>query len=420
MKNKNKIIVLAVIIFCMIVAFFAGYFFSVKTLVSADVMFSRPLTDWFKSQRAIFFEANTVDEKNIEAFNRVSTVLSTRYYEPIDVDKAFSSAIKGFAQGLGDPYTVYYDPEDMKQFLETTSGNYVGIGVMVQMDENNLLTVADVFADSPAKEVGLQKGDKIIQVDNEDVTGIKDADLIVKRIKGVSGTSVKITVFRPDIKDNKEFVLKRKAINVSYIKSEVLENNIGYIQIKQFDNDIASDFQNHLNGLLKQGIKGLVIDLRDNPGGDYYQVVKICDMLLPKGLIVYVEDRNKVRDEEYSDASELNMPMSILVNGYSASASEIMAAAIKDFGKGEIIGTKTFGKGLVQQIDTKFTNGGGLKFTIARYYTPSGKCIHGLGVEPTLEVQLPEQFKNTSIDDIPEAEDTQLQAGIKEIRKALK
>jgi carboxyl-terminal processing protease len=418
MRNKKTLIkIIAIVLVCSALSFFAGYFVSVGTLVSWKNVMARPLTSWFKQQHAVFFDEDEVDIKNIEAFNRVKDVLRTRYYKPVDVNALFVEAIKGLAEGVEDPYTVYYDPDEMKRFMEESSGNYEGIGVLVSMDENYLLTVAEVFPESPAKEAGIQKGDKIVRVDQEDVTDIKDPDLIVKKIKGAPGTIVTITVFREEVRDYIDFDVTRQTINVSYISSKVLDDQIGYIRIKQFDNDISQDFQNHLNSLLAQEIKGLVIDLRDNPGGDYREVVKICDMLLPNGLIVYVEDRYGNRREEFSDSNHIDIPMSVLINGYSASASEIMSAALKDYGKGILVGTKTFGKGLVQQIDLRFTNGGGLKYTIARYFTPSGKHIHDVGVEPDIEVVLDEEFKSTSIDDIPHDKDNQLQVAISEIKK---
>ncbi|MCX7772456.1 MAG: S41 family peptidase [Clostridia bacterium] len=421
MKNgRTKVWVISLILIGFIGSFFLGYFFSVVRLVSWDVFTSKPLNDWFKPQLALFFDEDQVDMKTVRAFNRVKNILGTRYYEPVNFSNSLSMAIKGLAAGTKDPYTVYYTPDEMKQFLEDTSGNYVGIGISVHMDENSLLTVADVFPDSPAKAAGIIKDDKIVKVNNEDVTPIKDADLIIKKIKGAPGTKVHVTVFRPSIKDYKEFDLERKPINVSYISSEMLDNKIGYIRIKQFDEDIDKDFEVQLNGLLAQGAKGLIIDVRDNPGGDYNEVVKICDRLVPKGLIVYTEDRNKNREEEYSDARELNMPLSVLVNGYSASASEILAACIKDYGKGTLVGTKTFGKGLVQSIDNRFSNGGGLKYTIARYFTPSGKCIHGIGVMPDIEIQLNDQFKTTAIEDIPHDKDNQLKIAIQEVIKKMK
>lgn len=411
-------VVIAVV--CSTIMFFAGYFFSVTRLVSWEVFTSKSLGEWFKPQYALFFDEDDVDIRDIQAYNRVKNILGKRYYENIDFSEIFSTSIKGLAAGLEDPYTIYFTPDEMKAFMEDTSGHYVGIGVSVQMDENSLLTVADVFDNSPAKEGGIKKNDKIVRVNNEDVTGIGDADLIVKKIKGEAGTKVRITVYRPDAKSYMDFELERRPINISYISSKVIENNIGYIRIKQFDDDIANDFEQHLNKLMAQGIEGLVIDLRDNPGGSYDQVIKIADRIVPKGLIVYTEDREKRKDEEYSDARELNMPLSILINEYSASASEILAACIQDYGKGVLVGTKSYGKGLVQAIDTMFTNGGGLKYTIARYYTPSGKCIHGEGVSPDIEVTLSQEYRSSAIEDIPYEKDSQLQIAVEEVVKAMR
>ncbi len=420
MKNRHFVRTVSIVAICSALTFIFGYFFSVINMVSWDVFLTQPPLYWFKPQYALFFGEDEVSSSDIKAYNRVKNILDARYYEEVDFNKALETSIKGLAQGLKDPYTTYYSPEEMKQFLETTSGNYVGIGVSVHMDENYLLTVADVFANSPAKQTGILKNDKIVKVDNEDVTGIKDADLIVKKIKGTPGTKVRITVYRPDIGQYKDFEIERRQINISYISSEMLKDKIGYIQIKQFDDDIAGDFEEHLNDLIAEGAKGLVIDLRDNPGGDYNQVVKIADRIVPKGLIVYTEDRYQRKDEEYSDARELSMPLSILVNGYSASASEILAACVQDYGKGTLVGNKTFGKGLVQAIDTQFENGGGLKYTIARYFTPSGKCIHGEGVTPDIEVALDEEFKSVSIEDIPHEKDAQLGAAIKAVQEKIK
>jgi len=419
MRNRRKIINISVICICLIISFFSGYFYSIIRMVSWDVFVTKPVAEWFKPQTALFFEEDEISQSNITAFNRVKNILSTRYYQEIDLDEAFSMAIKGLSAGTKDPYTVYYTPEEMKQFMEASTGRYVGIGVSVHMDENYLLTVADIFPGSPAKEAGIQKNDKIVKVDGEDVTSITDADLIVKKIRGEEGTKVRITVYRPEIRDYIDFELERRAINIPYISSEMLEGNIGYIRIKQFDNDIADDFEKELNKLILQGMKGLVIDLRDNPGGDYSQVVRIADRIVPKGLIVYTEDRFKVRNEEYSDARELNMPLSILINEYSASASEILAACVQDYGKGVLVGKKTFGKGLVQAIDVNFDNGAGFKYTIARYFTPSGKCIHEEGVMPDIEVDLDKEYKNMLIEDIPHDKDAQLTVAVEQVKKKI-
>jgi carboxyl-terminal processing protease len=420
MKNKRILWTVVLVVVCSTIMFFAGYIASVVTMHSWEVFISKPLVEWFKPQYMLLFDEDDVDIRDINAYNRVKNVLEKRYYQAVDFTEIFNTSIKGLAAGLKDPYTLYLTPEEMKEFLEDTSGNYVGIGVSVHMDDNNLLTVADVFDNSPAKAGGIRKNDKIVKVDNEDVTQIHDADLIVKKIKGEAGTKVRITVYRPDSKSYLDFELERRPINVSYISSKILEDNIGYIRIKMFDDDIADDFEQHLNNLIAQGIKGLVIDLRDNPGGDYHQVIKIADRIVPKGLIVYTEDRQQRKEEEYSDARELNMPLSILINEYSASASEILAACVQDYGKGVLVGTTSFGKGLVQAIDTLFPNGGGLKYTMARYFTPSGKCIHEEGVHPDIEVTLNEELRSTAIEDIPYERDAQLKVAVEEVMKALK
>lgn len=420
MRRKQKILLSVILPICLVAVFFLGYFFSVIQLMSWSVFTSKPVNEWFKPQNAIYFDTDQVDGLNIEAFNKVKNILENKYYQEVDFNEAFSTAIKGLSAGLKDPYTVYYTPDEMKAYLEGVSGNYVGIGVSVHMDENYLLTVADVFADSPAKEAGILKNDKIVKVDNEDVTIIKDADLIVKKIKGTPNTKVRITIYRPNESKYKDIELERRVINISWISSEVLGEDIGYIHIKQFDDDIYRDFETHLNGLMAKGIKYLVIDLRDNPGGSYYQVARIADRIVPKGLVVYTEDRQKNRSEQFSDERELEIPLAVLVNGYSASASEILAACVQDYDKGIIVGTKTFGKGLVQEIDIDFTNGGGLKYTKARYFTPSGKSIHGEGVLPDVEIELSEEFNTTSIEDIPHDKDNQLKIAIKEIMAEIK
>ena len=419
MRRKQKVKISIIVSICLIAAFFIGYFSSAITMVSWKVFLSKPIASWFEQQNAVFFAKDDVDIVNIQAFNRVKGILENNYYKDVDFDEAFSTSIKGLAAGLDDPYTVYFTPAEMKDYLEAVSGNYVGIGVSVHMDEDFLLNVADVFAGSPAKEVGILKNDKIVKVDNEDVTDITESNLIVKRIKGPENTKVRITVYRPSVNDYLDFELERRVINISWISSEILENDIGYIYIRQFDDDIARDFETHLDELMAQGIKGLVIDLRDNPGGSYYQVVRIADRIVPQGIIVYTEDRQQNRNEQYSDERELEIPLAVLVNGYSASASEILAACIQDYNKGILVGTQTYGKGLVQEIDLDFSNGGGLKFTKARYFTPLGESSHGEGVAPDIEIELNEEFNTTSIEDIPHDKDNQLKIAIDEIEKAM-
>lgn len=372
----------------------------------------------FNPDYAITFDKDDVDSVNINKFNEVKNLLDTYFYKNVDQNQMLEGAISGMANSLEDPYTVYFTKDQMKEFNEKTQGSYVGIGVSINMDNDGILTVVEAFEGSPAKEVGILPGDKIVKVDDKDVTTIRDDKLIVSMIKGEENTKVKITVFRPSEGTYLDFDVIRKEIKIVNINSEVLEGNIGYIRLIMFDNDIAKDFGTHLNKLLDQGIKGLIIDLRDNPGGDYDQVSAIADRLLPEGLIVYTEDRLGNRSEKKSDSTELNIPLTVLVNGNSASASEILSGAVKDYGKGKIIGTRTFGKGLVQAV-VNLEDGSGLKVTIARYFTPLGVCIHEKGIEPDIVVELDEKYKYYPASQVPREDDLQLKKAIEVIKEEL-
>ncbi|NLY17708.1 MAG: S41 family peptidase [Clostridiaceae bacterium] len=403
--NKKKYWIIGLI--CCLIAvtsFAAGYV-------------SHSLFSFFRPKYHLEFSTN-VKRENIINFNNVKSYLLRSYYQEIDEDILLEGAIRGMAEAVEDPYTAYYTPEQMQSFMEQSSGNYVGIGVTVFMDDDDLLTVSETFPDSPAKEAGMRNGDKIINVDGEDVTSIKDSDLIVQKIRGKPGTTVKITVYRPGINDYVNFEMVRRVINLVYINSRMLENDIGYVQLKLFDEDITKDFVDHVNKLIMDGAQGLIIDLRNNPGGSYSQVVKMADMIVPKGLIVYTEDRNGKKTEEYSDANEFNIPFTVLINEYSASASEILSAAIKEYNKGTLVGKTTFGKGLVQSV-VPLEAGAGLKYTISRYFTPSGICIDGIGVTPDIEIDNDEMYKYYSVEDIPDGEDKQLLRAIEETRRLI-
>ncbi|NLN66047.1 MAG: S41 family peptidase [Clostridiaceae bacterium] len=379
--------------------------------------FMHSIVDFLNPTYSIQFSQD-VSRENIINFNQVKSILMKTFYLDVDENKMLEGAIRGMADSMEDPYTVYYSPEQMQDFKEKSTGSYVGIGVTVFMDESEILTVSETFAGSPAKAAGMRIGDKIVKVDGEDVTAIRDSDLIVQKIRGVPDTKVQITVYRPEINDYIDFEIVRQVINLVYIESEMLEDNIGYVQLKLFDEDIAFDFATHVNELIRQGANGLIIDLRNNPGGDYGQVVRIADMIVPSGLIVYTEDKNGHKEEERSDPNELNMPMTVLINEYSASASEILSAAIKDYQKGTLVGKTTFGKGLVQQI-IELEGGAGLKVTISKYFTPSGVCIHGIGVTPDIEVENDERYQYYSVEDIPEGEDMQLSRAIEEVKRLI-
>lgn len=371
------------------------------------------------SKSYVSFNKSEIEKGSVEKFNQIKGIIKDTYYDKVDENKLLEGAISGMTDSLRDPYTVYFTREQMSSFSERTEGEYVGVGMHVIMDNDGILTVVDTFEGSPARKAGLTKDDKILKVDGKDVTSIKDENLIINMIKGKENTNVKITIYRPAVEKSIDLDIVRKKIKVSNIEWEMLEDNVGYIRILMFDNDAYSYFSKALDELLEKGMKGLIIDVRDDPGGDYEQVVEIADRLLPKGLIVYTEDKNKKKDEKFSDERQLRQPLAVLVNGNSASASEVLSGAIKDHKKGKLIGTKTFGKGLVQQV-YGFKDGSGLKLTVSRYFTPSGQCIQGIGIEPDIKVEPLDEYKDYPISNIPREKDVQFKKAYEYIKQEIK
>ncbi|PYG88177.1 carboxyl-terminal processing protease [Ruminiclostridium sufflavum DSM 19573] len=370
---------------------------------------------YFSGSYSLAFSKSSVSRETIEKFNEARSILQSKYYENVDTNNLVEGAIKGMADSLKDPYTVYYDKEQMKWFMDlqkNTEDNYVGIGLPIILDKNGIATVLEPFDDSPAKVAGIKQGDKILKIDGKDITDIKDDTLIASMIKGEENTETVLTIFRESLNSTLDIkVVRKKIVAKLNIRSEMLEGNIAYIKLKMFDENISKNFISQLDKLTEDGAKSLIIDVRDNPGGLYKEVVDLADRILPKGTIVYTEDRNGKKEVEASDDTELNMPIVVLTNGNSASASEILAGAIKDLKKGTLIGTKTFGKGLVQTT-YGFNDGTGIKLTIARYFTPAGICIQGEGIKPDIEVKLDEKYKDTSVSVIPREDDIQLQKAI--------
>lgn len=370
---------------------------------------------YFSGRYSLAFDKSSVSLETIKKFNEARSILQNSYYKDIDTNKLVEGAITGMADSLKDPYTVYYNKEQMKWFMDmqkNTENEYVGVGLPIMLDKNGIVTVLEPFDDSPAKEAGIKQGDKILKIDGKDITGIKDEALVASMIKGQENTETVLTILRESEGSTIDVrVIRKKIVAKLNIRSEMLDGNIAYIKLKMFDENISKNFISQLNKLVDKGAKALIIDVRDNPGGLYNEVVALADRILPKGTIVYTEDRKGKKVVQESDATELNIPIAILTNGNSASASEILAGAIKDFKKGELIGTKTFGKGLVQST-YGFDDGTGLKVTIARYFTPAGICIHGEGIKPDIEVKLDDKYNNTSVSAIPREDDLQLQKAI--------
>ncbi len=311
------------------------------------------------------------------------------YSDEIDKDALRESLIKGYVEGLGDPYTVYYDEEETKSLLESTSGEFGGIGVGIsQNQETGVITFTTVYEGSPGEAAGLKDGDILYKVDGEDITSQDlDLDQIVSRIRGEKGTTVEITILRGDDLKEYTYTVTRDIIEVETVYYEMKEDQIGYIAVSGFEKVTSHQFEEALEDLKSQGMKSLVIDLRNNPGGNLSTVCEMLDLILPKGTIVYTEDKYGNRDTYSSDEEhKLEIPMAVLINGNSASASEIFAGAIQDYGVGTLVGTTSYGKGIVQNL-YQITDGTCLKVTTSEYFTPNGRNIHGIGIEPDIKVE---------------------------------
>lgn len=335
-------------------------------------------------------------------------------YNQSDLDEM---AVKGYVEGLNEPYTHYYTAEEFEQYVSGIEESYVGIGVVISVDEEKeKIVIIAPFEDSPAYEAGIKPGDYILKVDGNDYSA-DEMDECVSSIKsGKEGTTVNITIERDG--EKKDVTVERREIQSNSVKSEMLENNIGYVRISAFNtNDqktsetTYTEFVSNVESLKSQGMEKMIIDLRDNPGGVLDVVCDIADYLLPEGLITYTETRSGKREEYKSDANEYNIPMVVLINGNSASASEILTGALKDYNRAAIVGEKSYGKGIVQSV-YPFTDGSGMSMTIAKYYSPNGICIHGVGIEPDYKVSLDEKYAGVYASNIPKEDDIQLKKAI--------
>ena len=342
----------------------------------------------------------------------LNSLIDESYLGDIDKKKLEEGLYEGYIGGLDDPYSVYYDEEETKAFMEATEGEYSGIGaVMTQSKDSGIIVLTHVYQDSPAMKAGLKDEDILYKVEGKEVTG-EDLTDVVSRIRGEKGTKVELTVLRGKKNEEVTVVAVRDTIETQTVQTKMLEGDIGYMAVSEFDSVTYDQYVKGLDTLEGQGMKGLVVDLRGNPGGNLNTVCDILDLMLPKGLIVYTQDKNGEKREMTSDEeNKFTHPMVVLVNGNSASASEIYAGAIQDYGLGKIVGTQTYGKGVVQQIfDLK--DGTCVKLTIAEYYTPKGRNINGKGITPDVEEEYELNEKN------PEA-DNQLEKAVEELKKEL-
>lgn len=350
--------------------------------------------------------------------NSVKNYVKENYLRDIDDEKLMEGELKGILNSLEDPYSVYMTKDEFASLMEETSGSFGGIGVVVTPGDDNLITVVSPIEDTPGERAGLKSGDKIIKVNGEEFFA-ENMDEAVKKMKGEPDTEVVLSIMRMQKgKENKIFDLEiiREIIRIETVKASVIDDNIGYIKISSFDDLTYKDFKTELNNLGNKNIEGLIIDLRNNPGGLLSRTVQIADELLGKGDIVYTQTKNGVRLYEKSDKEMVDYPLAILINGGSASASEILSGAVKDRERGVLIGTTTFGKGVVQRLHD-LPDGSGIKLTISEYFTPNGINIHGIGIDPDIEVELDEDVEEIGVDNIEN--DNQLQRAVEEIKSKI-
>ncbi|WP_432665961.1 S41 family peptidase [Wukongibacter baidiensis] len=352
-----------------------------------------------------------VDEKFQKALY-LQSYIEDNYYLTTKEDKFEDGILKGLFSSLEDPYSEYMTKSEFSSFKAHTQGTYGGIGIIVSPGEDGYITVVSPIEDTPGERAGIITGDKIVKVNDKEVTAAK-LDEAVSMMKGKPGTKVDLTIIRDNRKEPLKITIKREEIRLNTVKSRKIGNEIGYIRLTMFDDKTADDFKKHLKELEEKDIKGLVIDLRNNPGGSLRECVEIADHLLGKQVVVYTKTRDGKEEFLNSDAKKVDYPFVILVNKGSASASEILTGATKDTESGVIIGTTTFGKGLVQAV-RELSDGTGFKLTISQYFTPDGNYIHGKGIEPDIVVELPDELKDKV--DLTDEEDVQLQKALEVIR----
>lgn len=331
--------------------------------------------------KGVFISRNLYNQyKKYDKLVALENIVEEDYYQDVDQEKLILGAEKGLIQSLGDPYSEYYTKEEFNLLKEQTQGSFVGIGIYMSGNDEDNVVVKSVIKDYPAEKSGLKSGDIILKVDGEEVK-YSQSSLATSKIKGKAGTSVVLTIKRGD----KQFdvTVKREEIVVASVKSEVKDDNIGYVQITSFDKNTYKEFKQAVSSLQKKNVKSLIIDLRDNPGGLLDVCVDIADYLLGEGTIVYTKDNNGDTQYYKSDEKKVDLPIVVLINENSASASEILTAAIVDNKAGIAVGTTSYGKGLVQSV-REFNDGTGYKLTTAQYYTPNGNYINKQGIKPNI------------------------------------
>ena len=369
----------------------------------------------------------TVPEKAIDDLSQVGDVskyynlfnlrnmLFSTYDGEIDDEKLLEGAMKGMADAIGDPYTVYMNQDEFITFIESSQGSFYGIGAQLGIRDNNVTVIAPVEG-SPAEKAGLKAGDIILKVDDYEVNEL-NTEAVVSRVRGEEGVPVTLTIKREGVENPLEIEIVRAEIKTESVKGEILEDGIGYIQLTTFsDEEVSDKFVEKLNELKQQGMKKLILDLRGNPGGYLNECVEIASNFIPEGeVITYTIDKyDKKVISNSLGGDAIGMPLVVLVDGGSASASEVVTGALRDYEVATIVGTRTFGKGIVQQLRVLPNDMGGLKVTTSKYYTPNGENIHGTGIEPNIVVQIPQEVLDMDYD---RSIDPQFQKALEVIRE---
>lgn len=401
-------------------------FFVIILLLTNIITFSLSNTISLQTNSKVVIPKSDYEylKSNAEEFSKIKIVesfIKENYLKDVDDEVLREGQLKGLVASLEDPYSQYLTADEYSDLTQQTSGEYGGIGVIVTPGEDNLITVVSPIKGTPGETAGIKPEDKIIAVEGKEFKA-EDMDKAVKVMKGKPKTKVVLTILRKS-KDgkNKTFDIEiiREKIRLETVNSSIVDENIGYINITSFDELTYKDFMKELKNLEEKNVKGLIIDLRNNPGGLLDVTADIADELLGEGTIVYTQTKDGEKEYYKSKASKTDLPLVVLVNEGSASASEILSGAIKDYKRGEIIGTKTFGKGVVQRIrPLPSEDGSALKLTISEYFTPNGTNIHGIGIEPDIVLELPEDINAIGVENLKE--DTQLQKGLEVIKEKIK
>lgn len=347
------------------------------------------------------------DRKCRSKLTYLENLIDEYYLGDKDEEKLQEGIYAGLLYGLDDPYSRYYTAEEYKSENTSSEGTYVGIGILMEKNTEGGVKIVKCYEGGPGEEAGLKAGDIISAIDGEDITD-KEVSEVADSVRNSDKDSVVLTIHREDVEDAMEITVPITDVELPSVFHEMLDSNIGYIRITEFKGVTSDQYQEAFDDLEKQGMEKLIVDLRDNPGGLLNSVCDILRKILPEGLIVYTEDKDGNREEETCDGkNELQIPLAVLVNENSASASEIFAGAVQDYGIGTIVGTTTYGKGVVQSI-RQLSDGSAIKLTIANYYTPKGNNINKIGIKPDIEVSLDTSLLNKDKDEITHDEDNQL------------